>query len=168
MHDGDRTCSQAEAERVRDVFIDLLGRRWRHRDGSERIVGLHDILVVAPYNAQVACLAAILPEGARVGTVDRFQGQEAAVSIFSLATSSVADLPRNVEFLFSTHRLNVAVSRARCVSVLVHSPALLHTRCHTPEQMRLVNALCRYVEAASPWPSATSAQNPRQLSLLAG
>jgi hypothetical protein len=106
---------------------------------------------VAPYNAQVACLVEVLQPGARVGTVDRFQGQEAAVSIFSMATSSVEDLPRNLEFLFSLNRLNVAVSRARGLSILVCSPELLRARCHTPEQMRLVNALCRYVEMADPW-----------------
>ena len=82
---------------------------------------LDDIVVVAPYNAQVACLVEALPAGARVGTVDRFQGQEAAVSIFSMATSSVEDLPRNLEFLFSLNRLNVAVSRARGLSILVCS-----------------------------------------------
>ena len=168
-HEGDRTHSQAEAARVREIFDELVGRRWRHRDGSERTLGLRDILVVAPYNAHVAALTAALPDGARVGTVDRFQGQEAAVSIYSLATSSAEELPRNLEFLYSTHRLNVAVSRARCLSVLVYSPALLRTRCRTPEQMRLVNALCRYVEAARPWPDdVTATPTPRQLSLLAG
>lgn len=168
-HEGDRTFAPSEAARVREVFDQLVGRAWRHRDGTERVLGVGDILVVAPYNAHVACLAAALPEGARVGTVDRFQGQEAAVSIFSLATSSAEELPRNLEFLYSTHRLNVAVSRARCVSVLVYSPDLLRTRCSTPEQMRLVNALCRYVEAAHPWPDeATALSTPRQLSLLAG
>jgi hypothetical protein len=86
-----------------------------------------------------------------VGTVDRFQGQEAAVSIFSMATSSVEDLPRNLEFLFSLNRLNVAVSRARGLSVLVCSPELLRARCRTPEQMRLVNALCRHVDMAPKW-----------------
>lgn len=167
QHPGDRTYSQAEAERVRQLFDQLVGRTWRHRDGSERVLTERDILVVAPYNAHVACLAAALPAGARVGTVDRFQGQEAAVSIFSLATSSAEELPRNLEFLYSTHRLNVAVSRARCVSALVYSPALLRTRCSTPEQMRLVNALCRYAEAAAPWPEETAATGaPRQLSLL--
>ena len=169
VHDSDRTFSPSEAARVRQVFDQRLGRRWRHRDGSERMLGVRDILVVAPYNAHVACIAAALPEGARVGTVDRFQGQEAAVSIFSLATSSAEELPRNLEFLYSAHRLNVAVSRARCVSVLVYSPALLRTHCRTPEQMRLVNALCRYVEAAAPWPDdADATHSPRQLSLLAG
>ena len=115
------------------------------------------MLVVAPYNAQVACLVEALPSGARVGTVDRFQGKEAAVSIFSMATSSVEDLPRNLEFLFSLNRLNVAVSRARGLSLIVCSPELLRARCHTPEQMRLVNALCRYVEMASPWDAAVPA-----------
>ena len=114
-------------------------------------MSLEDIVVVAPYNAQVACLVEALPSGARVGTVDRFQGQEAAVSIFSMATTSVEDLPRNLEFLFSLNRLNVAVSRARGLSVLVCSPELLRARCHSPEQMRLVNALCRFVEMAQAW-----------------
>jgi uncharacterized protein len=149
QHDGDRTYSEAEALRIREIVTGLLGRRWRHRDGSERVLGIGDILVVAPYNAQVACLSEWLPDAARVGTVDRFQGQEAAVSIFSMTTSSADNLPRNLEFLYSPQRLNVAVSRARCLSVLVYSPALLLTRCRTPEQMRLVNALCRYVDAAS-------------------
>ncbi len=123
----------------------------------ERPLTLDDIVVVAPYNAHVACLVEALPPGARVGTVDRFQGQEAAVSIFSMATSSVEDLPRNLEFLFSLNRLNVAVSRARAVSILVCSPELLRARCHTAEQMRLVNALCRYVDMASPWDVAAPA-----------
>ncbi|MDA8394041.1 MAG: AAA domain-containing protein, partial [Candidatus Dormibacteraeota bacterium] len=86
--------------------------------------------------------------GARVGTVDRFQGQEAAVVIVSLTTSSADDIPRGLDFLFSRERLNVAVSRAEALSVMVGSPALLRTRCHTVAQLRLVNGLCRYVELA--------------------
>jgi uncharacterized protein len=150
-HHGDRVRSDAEAERVRDVIDRLTGARWRDDSGHERALTLADIVAVAPYNAQVACLVEVLPPGARVGTVDRFQGQEAAVSIFSMATSSVEDLPRNLEFLFSLNRLNVAVSRARALSILVCSPELLRARCHSPEQMRLVNALCRFVEMAHPW-----------------
>ncbi len=151
VHTGDRVHSEAEASRVREIVDQLTGSIWRDGAGAERRLTLDDIVVVAPYNAQVACLVEALPAGARVGTVDRFQGQEAAVSIFSMATSSVLDLPRNLEFLFSLNRLNVAVSRARGVSVLVCSPELLRARCHTPEQMRLVNALCRYVEMAAEW-----------------
>jgi hypothetical protein len=87
---------------------------------------LEQVMVVAPYNAQVRCLRDTLPAGVRVGTVDKFQGQEAAIVFFSMATSSGAEIPRNVEFLFSRNRLNVAVSRARCLAVLVCSPRLLH------------------------------------------
>jgi predicted RecB family nuclease len=150
-HRGDRVHSDAEAERVRDVVDQLVRATWRDDTGRERPMTLADIVVVAPYNAQVACLVEALPPGARAGTVDRFQGQEAAVSIFSMATSSVEDLPRNLEFLFSLNRLNVAVSRARGLSILVCSPELLRARCHSPEQMRLVNALCRFVEMADTW-----------------
>ena len=106
-------------------------------------------MVVAPYNAQVRCLGEHLPDGVRVGTVDKFQGQEAAVAFFSMATSSGMELPRNLEFLFSRNRLNVAVSRARCLAILVCSPELLHVRCRSDDQMRLVNALCLLVEMAA-------------------
>jgi uncharacterized protein len=84
---------------------------------------------------------------ATAGTVDRFQGGQAAVTIYTMATSSAEDLPRNLEFLFSRNRLNVAVSRAHCVAIVVCTPELLRVRCRTPEQLRLVNALCLYVES---------------------
>jgi predicted RecB family nuclease len=165
-HAGDRVRSEAEALRVRDIIDRLTRATWRSDSGVERRLTLDDIVVVAPYNAQVACLVEALPAGARVGTVDRFQGQEAAVSIFSMATSSVEDLPRNLEFLFSLNRLNVAVSRARGLSVLVCSPELLRARCHTPEQMRLVNALCRYVDMAEAWDAKTSSPPPGRAEVL--
>jgi uncharacterized protein len=90
---------------------------------------------------QVNLLKRELPAGARVGTVDKFQGQEAEVVLISMATSSGDELPRNIEFLFSKNRLNVAISRAKCLAVLVCSPDLLSIQCKTPEQMRLVNTL---------------------------
>jgi uncharacterized protein len=155
-HDGDRTSSAAEADAVAEIVATLVGRTWHDRQGVERPLQLRDILVVAPYNAHVACLAGALPADARIGTVDKFQGQEAPVSIFSMATSSTDDLPRNLEFLYSLNRLNVAVSRAQCLAVLVCSPHLLRARCHTPEQMRLVNALCRYAQTAAPWEGSAS------------
>ena len=126
----------------------LDGQDWTPSDGRTRPLTVDDVLIVAPYNAHVARVAACLGRGARVGTVDKFQGQEAAVVIFSLATSSPDDLPRAMDFLFSLNRLNVAISRARGLAVLVCSPALLRLRCHTPEQMRLANAFCRFVELA--------------------
>ena len=85
---------------------------------------------------------ALLPAGARVGTVDKFQGQEAAVVLVSMATSSGEDLPRNIEFLYSRNRLNVAISRARCLAVLVANPHLLEITCGSVSQMALVNGLC--------------------------
>jgi uncharacterized protein len=147
-HTGNRTCSAEEVTEVVTGVEALLGRPWTDRHGDQRLLGLDDILVVSPYNAQVARLSAALPPGARVGTVDRFQGQEAAVVIFSLATSSTEDLPRSVEFLYSLNRLNVAVSRARALVVLVCCPDLLRVRCRTPREMRLANALCRLAELA--------------------
>jgi predicted RecB family nuclease len=150
-HRGDRRSSELEAEHVGEMVDALLGARWRDREGVEREITLADILVMAPYNEHVGCLLRHLPAGARAGTVDRFQGQQAAVSIYSMATSSIEDLPRHLEFLYSSNRFNVAVSRARCAALVVCSNELLHARCQTPEQMRLVNALCRYQQMASAW-----------------
>jgi superfamily I DNA and/or RNA helicase len=119
-----------------------LGQRWTDREGRVRPIGVDDILVVSPYNMQVNSLRTRLPEGARVGTVDKFQGQEAAIVLVSMAISSGDDLPRQIEFLYSRNRLNVAISRARCLTVIVASPRLLETQCSTIDQMRLVNTLC--------------------------
>jgi predicted RecB family nuclease len=107
-----------------------------------------EIMVVAPYNAQVNALKTALPEEVRVGTVDKFQGQEADVVLYSMASSSGEDVPRGLEFLLSRNRLNVAVSRARCLAYLVASPKLLEVNCRSIPQMRLANALCRFVELA--------------------
>jgi uncharacterized protein len=110
-------------------------------------VGLNDILIIAPYIAQVFELQERLPE-ARIGTVDKFQGQEAPIVIYSMTTSSHADAPRGMEFLYNLNRLNVATSRARCISILVGCPALFEPECKTPHQMAMANAFCRYTELA--------------------
>jgi len=148
-HVGNRTVSPEEAERVNQVFRSLVGLPWTDRMGMARPLTLNDILVVAPYNAQVRRLIERLPEGARVGTVDKFQGQQAPVVIYSMATSSIDDAPRGMDFLFSLNRLNVATSRAQGLVVLVCSPELLKARCRTPEEVRLASALCRLVEIAA-------------------
>ena len=123
------------------------GATWVNEHGKVLPLEADDILIVAPYNAQVARLAERLAgSGARVGTVDRFQGQEAPVVIYSMATSSPEDAPRGMEFLYDLHRLNVATSRARCAVFVVCSPRLLEPECRTPRQMHLANALCRYRE----------------------
>lgn len=124
------------------------GARVIDAEGRERPLEPADILVLAPYNAQVQCLAERLPAGVQVGTVDKMQGRQAEVAFYSLATSSGDDVPRNVEFLFSRNRFNVAISRARCLSVLACNPRLLDIRATSIEQMRLVNALCRFTELA--------------------
>jgi uncharacterized protein len=107
-----------------------------------------DIIVVAPYNAQVNLLRELLPAEIRVGTVDKFQGQQARIVLYSMASSSGQEVPRGLEFLLSRNRLNVAISRAQCLAYLVCSPRLLEVECRTIDQMRLANALCRFVELA--------------------
>jgi superfamily I DNA and/or RNA helicase len=109
--------------------------------------GVADLVVVSPYNAQVNALAEALP-GVRVGTVDKFQGQEADAVVYSMVSSSGEDVPRGLEFLLSRNRLNVAISRARWLAYLVASPRLLEVNARTIPQMRLANALCRFVELA--------------------
>lgn len=149
-HDANQGASPEEVRIVADLVSGLTegGIRWRDREGRERAIGLEDILVIAPYNAQVADLIAGLPEGARVGTVDRFQGQEAPVVIYSMATSTPEDAPRGMEFLYSPHRFNVATSRAQCACVVVGNPRLFEPDCQSPRQMRLANAFCRFLEIA--------------------
>jgi uncharacterized protein len=112
-----------------------------------RQVTLDDILIIAPYNAQVSDLASRI-RGGRVGTVDKFQGQEAPVVIYSLTTSSPEDAPRGMEFLYSLNRLNVATSRGRAIEIVVGSPRLLEPECRNVRQMRLASALCRFAEMA--------------------
>jgi superfamily I DNA and/or RNA helicase len=148
-HEGNRTSSTEEAKCIKTAVESLLGREWTDRNGRKRPLNYEDILVVAPYNAQVARIGHYLPRGARVGTVDKFQGQEAPISIYSMATSSTEEIPRGADFLYSANRLNVAVSRARGLAVLVCCPGLLRVRCRTPKEMRLVNAFCRLVELAN-------------------
>ena len=150
VHPGDRTSSDAEAAAVAGIVAALRGRTWVDRNGVERELTLSDVLVVAPYNAHVAALRRALPDAVAVGTVDRFQGQEAAVVVYSMATALAEDVPRGMDFLYSRNRMNVAISRARCLAVLVCSPDLVRVSCSTAAQIPLVNALCSFVERASP------------------
>ena len=148
-HEGHAQSSPEEVDRIAEAIAPLLsGSTYIDSDGGEHPLAPEDILVLAPYNAQVRCLQERLPTGVRVGTVDKFQGQQAQIAFFSMATSSGEEIPRNVEFLFSRNRLNVAISRARCLAVLVCSPRLLDIHATSIEQMRLVNALCRFAEIA--------------------
>ena len=147
-HEGCQNASDEEVAAIVDLVAELTapGSRWFDASGNEHEVSLADVLIVAPYNAQVARLKDKLPAGARVGTVDKFQGQEAPVVIYSMTASDAAEAPRGIEFLYSPNRLNVATSRARCACLLVASPRLFDPECRTPRQMQLASALCRFRE----------------------
>jgi uncharacterized protein len=151
-HAGNTVASSEEAGRVASMIAGMRGAWWTDQDGQTQPLGETDFMVVAPYNAQVRRLRQALDRaglrGVQAGTVDKFQGREAPVVFYSMATSSAEDVPRSLEFLFSRNRLNVAVSRAQCVAHVVASPRLLESRARTVEQMRLINALCRFVELA--------------------
>src|SRR6185503_7864460 len=147
IHSGNQSDSPEEVEAIVEIVGELLRGQttWTDKEGETKPLELKDILIVAPYNAQVLALKAALPD-AKVGTVDKFQGQEAPVVFYSMTTSTPEDAPRGMEFLYSLNRLNVATSRAQCVTVLVASPALFEVQCKTPRQMELANAFCRFLE----------------------
>jgi len=150
-HEGNQNSSNEEVDMVDRIVAGLLraGASWIDGDDVPHPMTANDILVVAPYNSQVALLGErLVPRGIRVGTVDKFQGQEAPVVIYSMATSTPEDAPRGMEFLYSLNRLNVATSRARCACILVANPRLFEPECKSPRQMQLANAICRYVEMA--------------------
>jgi uncharacterized protein len=150
-HEDNRGRSVEEAQEVaRQVGALLAGGTYTDRHGRTRPLTLRDIMVVAPYNAQVRCLREHLPEGAFVGTVDKFQGQEAPVVFFSMATSTGDDISRGMSFLFSRNRLNVAISRAQALAVVICSPDLLTAHCSTVDDMRLVNLLCQVADESGP------------------
>ena len=148
-HEGNTNDSPQEAERVAEIVRALVGRTYVDAAGVGRPIRLADILIVSPFNAHRLRIRGVLGPQARVGTVDKFQGQEAPVSIYTMATSRPEDAPRGLGFLYSLHRLNVATSRARALAIVVASPALLTAVPRTPEQLRMANGLCAFVEAAT-------------------
>ena len=149
-HSGNQNESMEEVNEIAKLIRELLDGEstWTDRRGRVSRLTLDDVLVVTPYNAQVSALREALPKGAHVGTVDKFQGQQAPVIFYSMATSTAADAPRGMEFLYSSNRLNVAISRAQCIAVLVASPALFEMECKSPEQIALANAFCSFLERA--------------------
>jgi predicted RecB family nuclease len=151
-HQGKRNSAEEEVEAIAKIVGGLLQPRVKFFRGTEsRALKTDDILIVAPYNAQVSDLLGRLPD-MRVGTVDKFQGQEAPLVIYSLTTSSPQDAPRGMEFLYSLNRLNVATSRAMSAVIVVGSPKLFEPECRSPRQMQLANALCAYLEMATTVP----------------
>jgi predicted RecB family nuclease len=140
-HDGNTQTSHEEAELIRALYQELLSCSFRSKTGAITPITPADIMVIAPYNMQVQLLRRAIPNG-DVGTIDLFQGREAPVVLISMTTSSIEDSPRGMEFLFSQQRMNVALSRAKALAVVVGSPRLFQARCTKPEQMRLVNFFC--------------------------
>ncbi|HEV8507818.1 MAG TPA: TM0106 family RecB-like putative nuclease [Chitinophagaceae bacterium] len=148
-HQGNQNSSVEEVEKVVSIVNSLLGGNvcWIDSNNQRHKMTFDHIKIISPYNAQVEKLKSILP-GIQIGTVDKFQGQEAPVIIFSMATSTPEDAPRGMEFLYSLNRFNVAVSRARAIFILVVSPSLFDPSCKSTQQMQLANSLCRLKEMA--------------------
>jgi uncharacterized protein len=149
-HTGNQARSLEEVEVVKRIVDDLTSHCcWRDKDDSIHPLTTQDILIVAPYNAQVSALVEAMPPlGERIGTVDRFQGQEAPVVLYSMTSSNPDEAPRGMEFLYNRFRFNVATSRAQALCILVGSPDLFRPECRTPHQMKMANGFCRYVELA--------------------
>ena len=148
-HEGNRTDASEEVAAITQACNALIGSRMTSSDGKTTRLASKDIMVVAPYNRQVSLLEQLVPLGVQCGTVDRFQGQEAPVVFFSMTASDGAELSRGLEFLFSPNRLNVAISRAKILAVLVCSPNLLAPRCNSAEEVHLANTMCHLAETAT-------------------
>lgn len=147
-HAGNQNRSYEEIETIASILDQLLDgkHQWSDPIGNLSTIESKDVLIVAPYNSQVNAHQRELGDRARIGTVDKFQGQEAPVIIYSTTSSSAEEAPRGMNFLYNPNRLNVATSRARCLAIIVGSPKLFEPECRTPEQIRLANAFCRFLE----------------------
>ncbi len=149
-HEGNQSQSIEEVEKIKEFVEHILvsNLTWTDRENNTYPIEQKDIKIIAPYNAQVSLLKQGLPE-ISIGTVDKFQGQEAPIIIYSMTSSSPQDAPRGMSFLYSPNRLNVATSRAKCVSILVASQRLFEAECNTIDQMKWANGLCLYKEMAT-------------------
>ena len=141
-----RQKSEDEGKLVKDFYNRLLGSIFLDNKNPKKVMNEEDILVVAPYNVQVNYLKSILPKGARVGTIDKFQGQQAPATIISMTTSDPESLPRNVNFFFSRNRLNVAISRSQCLSIVIMNKKILEIACKKVEHIHLVNTFMKLLE----------------------
>ena len=142
-HTGNTQASDEEVAAIQKILKSLLGRSFTNRDGKSRPLGLDDILFVAPYNMQVRRLEKVLPQGARVGSVDRFQGQEAPVVIVSLCSSAGEFGTRGLGFILDRNRLNVAISRAQAIAIVVGDPNIAHTPANSIKELQLLSTFCR-------------------------
>jgi len=149
-HEGNTQASDEEVETIAMLAKQLLGRSFTGKDGSQKMIGWDDMLFVAPYNHQVNKLKAVLDDKAKVGSVDKFQGQESPVVFLSMCASNANESPRGLDFLFDKHRINVAISRAQCMAIVVYSPALLEASANSVEQLNMINLFCRLIDSHLP------------------
>jgi uncharacterized protein len=145
-HDGNIQQSDEEVERVMAIYRELCGRLYTAKDGITRPLALEDFLFIAPYNAQVRALQAALPDQARVGSVDKFQGQEAPVCILSLCSSYGEYGSRGLAFILDRNRVNVAISRAQCLAVVVADPRIAGATPGSLDDMMLINLFCKLAD----------------------
>ncbi len=145
MHHENTQASDEEIEQIVILANQLLGRIYTDKKGKERCIGWKDIMFVAPYNHQVNKLKAALGKEAIVGSVDKFQGQEAPIVFLSMCASNANESPRGLNFLFDKSRINVAISRAKCMAIVVYSPALLEAAASSVEQLAMINLFCMLV-----------------------
>ena len=150
QHVGNTQCSDEEVDIIAGITQELLGRTHHDRNGSELgPIGIDDILFVAPYNMQVKRLRERLPNGSRIGSVDKFQGQEAPIVVISLCSSAGAFGQRGVDFVLNRNRLNVAISRAKSLAIVVGDPKIAHAKVNTIKEIEAINLFCRIVDASS-------------------
>ena len=140
-HEGNTQASEEEVGKIKELADALIGRSFHTglNHPRERAIGWDDILFVAPYNHQVSKLRSALGEQAKVGSVDKFQGQEAPVVVLSMCASDASESPRGMDFLLDKHRLNVAISRAQTLAVVVGNPRLAQTSVNRVDQLKLVS-----------------------------
>ena len=149
LHEGNTQASDEEVEQICSLSKELLGRVFKTKEGTQRLISWDDILFVAPYNHQVNKLKAALGEQAKVGSVDKFQGQEAPIVFLSMCASSAHESPRGINFLFDKNRINVAISRAQCMAIVVYSPTLLDTKISTIQQAGELNVFCQLISSGN-------------------
>ncbi|MDX2275673.1 MAG: TM0106 family RecB-like putative nuclease [Hyphomonadaceae bacterium] len=148
-HQGNTQSSATEADAIAHLVAALGAQSVRRKNGKVTPLALADILVVAPYNMQVNLLRQRLPDDVKVGTIDKFQGQEAPVVILSMTTSRGEDAPRGTAFLFNRNRFNVAISRAQCLAIVVHSGELLEGSWRRIDDLRRLNLLAHAASIAA-------------------
>lgn len=144
-HKGNNQYSEEEVAVIGELVDELLNKRLWTKEGI-RPVTIDDILFVAPFNAQVRKLQEALPDAAKIGSVDKFQGQEAPIVVISMCASNAGDSLRGIDFIFNRNRLNVALSRAETLALVVGSPELANTPVNNLEQMTKVNSFCWLLE----------------------